>query len=176
MGDFKDYDAFDAEESTPVIRVRGREWTLPSRGEVPARTIVRFERLRAEVRQLLASDDKTAKVPDDIIDRLPDLTVEGSLRLLVGDELVEGWFDAGVSRPVLKRLAEDAVGFYVDQADTFGAEPHPPPPPGQTANGAGGSQPQRSSNGGRSSKRTSTGSTESKTSKKSSAASRGGGS
>lgn len=176
MVDYTDYDAWSAEadeDEGPQARVAGQVWTLPHRGQVPAKAVADFQRLRAAMTRAMADgsfddldddDEVPEAVTSDVLDGMEKLTPAALLRTLTGgmaDEMLE----AGASHAAIEGLARD-YSQYVEQGEGPLA---PEPPPANRAerrqkakgNGARGSGSKTSPNGGGSSKPTSSANTDS---------------
>lgn len=94
-----DFDAAWADDTDDpvVVRLLGRDWTCKRPSEVPAALLLRLDRLLIEVSRLARTGTVS---PDTVVD--DDLSTEGILRQLAGDENVDAWLNGvdvdGVTR------------------------------------------------------------------------------
>lgn len=113
-----DYDAVE-DDPQPEFRLCGREWQLPPRSRMPARRVARVERFRMLAAQgqaygLLGGHDAELKrITGELAKLMPEQSPDGMLRILLGDEQVEEFHEAGISGRALNLLTRDCVRFYV---------------------------------------------------------------
>lgn len=122
MVDYQDYDAWAEEaggEDGPKVRLAGQRWTLPHRGQVPAKAVADFQRLRAAMTRAMADGnlEDDDEVPDEVAGELAEgmekLTPAALLRTLIG-ETADEMLEAGASHAAIEGLARD-YSQYVEQ-------------------------------------------------------------
>lgn len=117
-GRTKDFDEFfDEIEQKPVrVKLLGRWWVLPA--EAPAATILKLQRaLVASIElRMMKALDPNKELSEAEIERfrehLEDFNTERELRGLVGDDIVDEWFAAGLGYKKLGPVLWWLVSVY----------------------------------------------------------------
>lgn len=111
---FHDFDAaWEEDDDEPVVvRLLGEEWQCKRPSEVPAELLLKLDRLMAQV----AAINATGQVDDDFeVD--PNLTSEGILRQLAGDDNVNAWLGRGLSYARLMDVSRHLNAVYRGQGE-----------------------------------------------------------
>ena len=119
-----DFDAWYAEEAGATIpfKLLGRDWELP--GDIPAATILKFNRIERWVKSVaveyaIADAEDRAPEPIPLPDGLTEVDMvgsfEGMCREMIGDVLVDEWFELGISQKMLQAVSRRLYAIYSNQ-------------------------------------------------------------
>lgn len=102
---FYDFDAAFAERQPIPFRLLGKDWSLPA--SAPAKVILRVQRLMADLTRMMVSGEVDE---DMVIDE--DLSYERMSRLMIGDDIVDAWLDAGIDYDMFQAVTRRLYAIY----------------------------------------------------------------
>lgn len=113
-----DFDAWFTDTVKPWrFKLLGKVWELP--GSAPAIVVMRYQRIVEFLLQTADTDAEDVEVPEDLVDE--DLSYEALCRALVGEEIVDQWFDDGLDQERLQMVAIRLIQRYIlKQSDLMG--------------------------------------------------------
>lgn len=114
-GPFKNFDDFDQEASAKPIafRVLGKKWELPP--TAPAKQILRIQKVQAAIASLQSRDPEEELTSDEVRymrEAADGFDLETEARALIGDDLVDTWFEQGLPFNKFVAIFWWLVGVY----------------------------------------------------------------